>query len=237
MINITKVAKYNTAYANITPLQNAVTFSPDSPYYYEEVFVWIMPMYVPDVLEWTYEISNYGRVYTHLKSPYYPNGGFMSPSVNGKGYRQINLKGHHTNKICCKISRLVMLHFNYVPGCQYLEVDHINRDKDNNSIWNLEWVTVEENNRRARVANHRTDINEYIDERYRYKCYDSYDLLSNTEAAELYRRTLDQNANFSELADEYDVSINYVKGLNEGLIRSYIAENYNKNYPNKQLNM
>lgn len=211
------IEKYNVAYENAVPMEYAVTFDPSSPYYREEVFVWIMPMYVPDVLEWTYEISNYGRIFSHLKCPTRPNGGIMSPSVNGKGYRQINLKGHHTNKICCKIHRLVMLHFNYVQGCQYLEVDHIDGNKDNNSIWNLEWVTPQENTHRAIRNGLRTAS----------PTSNTTNILTDDDARQLYDESLDNYADYSNLAKKYGISLDYVQGLHDGRIRPYIANRYN----------
>lgn len=48
-----------------------------------------------------------------------------------------------------KIHRLVMLTFAYIPGCEYLEVDHLDGCKVHNWIWNLEWVTSKENTTRA----------------------------------------------------------------------------------------
>lgn len=150
---------------------------------YDEWWLHISRKYVPGVREGMYEISTYGRVFTHIKSPLYPNGGIMAPSVNAHGYLQLNLLSVDGRKICCKISRLVMLHFKFIPGCYIYEVDHKNGDKMNNRIWNLEWVTPQENVHRA-INNGLRPIS----------CTsDSTILLSNNQAYKLYERRSVEN--------------------------------------------
>lgn len=46
--------------------------------------------------------------------------------------------------------RLVMLTWKPIPDAENLTVDHLNHNKRDNSLQNLEWVTAEENCRRAR---------------------------------------------------------------------------------------
>ena len=45
--------------------------------------------------------------------------------------------------------RLVMLTWKPVPDAETLTVDHLNHNKRDNSLYNLEWVTKAENQRRA----------------------------------------------------------------------------------------
>lgn len=46
--------------------------------------------------------------------------------------------------------RVVMLTWKPIPDAENLTVDHLNHNKRDNSIANLEWVTQEENSRRAK---------------------------------------------------------------------------------------
>ncbi len=78
------------------------------------------------------------------------NGKPMKPQMDNKVYLRIQLKdAKKENGISTfKIHRLVAMHF--LPNPHNLpQVDHIDGDKSNNDVSNLEWVTNEENQRRA----------------------------------------------------------------------------------------
>ena len=63
------------------------------------------------------------------------------------------------------ITRLMMVSFNYIKGCENLEVDHIDGVFYHNYLPNLEWVTTAENRRRAKMKN----INGVIGKDQNYK--------------------------------------------------------------------
>ena len=48
------------------------------------------------------------------------------------------------------VHRLVMMIFKPVPGCAGMTVDHLDHNTRNNRVDNLEWVSVEENQARAK---------------------------------------------------------------------------------------
>lgn len=48
------------------------------------------------------------------------------------------------------VHRLVMMLFKPIPGCAGMTVDHLDHNTRNNRIDNLEWVSVEENQARAK---------------------------------------------------------------------------------------
>ena len=73
----------------------------------------------------------------------YLKGRFLKPSVNSCGYLHLRLckDGKPKNMT---IHRLIALH--YIPNPENKEmVDHIDRDRQNNNINNLRWVTHGEN--------------------------------------------------------------------------------------------
>ena len=213
------IEKYEKAYEGLLPIIQPFTFIPTSPYYHQEEWRVIMPCYVPGILPDIYWISTNGRVYSTLKSPQHPNGGFISPSKNAHGYNQVNLNSIN-GRICLKVARLIMLHFAFVPGCHLLEVDHLDGNKDNNCIWNLEWVTPQENTHRA-IYNGQRIINCSMSEIIKPIVF----LLTDKQARELFIKALN-GYNKYELSKEYNVSEDYIKGLVSGSIRPYIRKEY-----------
>lgn len=94
-----------------------------------------------------FQVSNYGRVRNILTNH------IIAQTDNGRGYLNVKLKArpYSTTKY---VHRLVAMMFlpNY---SEMLQVNHIDKNKKNNNLDNLEMVTDSENKRWSR--------NEYID--------------------------------------------------------------------------
>ena len=100
--------------------------------------VWMdIPMYTG-----IYEVSTLGRVRSKITNE------FAKPFKNEKGYLivKIYLNGQMKNE---RVHRLVALTFIPNPN-NYPQVNHIDYDRTNNRIDNLEWVSIEENQARAK---------------------------------------------------------------------------------------
>ena len=96
-----------------------------------------------------YYVSDQGRVWgdrlTGCKQGNYP-AGLISQSFQGTGYLQVGIrtKGGTYRKL---VHRLVMkVHGGPPPTENHNRVNHIDRNKTNNRIDNLEWATPLENN-------------------------------------------------------------------------------------------
>ncbi|ENW7464033.1 TPA: NUMOD4 motif-containing HNH endonuclease [Escherichia coli] len=96
--------------------------------------------YIPGY-EGKYSVTKDGRVYSHLR------GRFLNPSPDNKGYLRVTLCSDGIQKTL-KVHRLVAQLFIPNPYCKP-EVNHINGDKSDNAIWNLEWCTCSENLKHA----------------------------------------------------------------------------------------
>lgn len=94
-----------------------------------------------------YYISNHGRVYSKKRNG--TGGGIRKLNKSDKGYLQVSLKNKNNMLINKRINILVAEAF--IPNPENKpQVNHIDEDKTNNRVSNLEWVTAKEN------ANHGT---------------------------------------------------------------------------------
>ena len=105
-----------------------------------------------DGFEGYYEISNLGNLrsvdkyirigrYKGLK--HFPSK-ILSPSINNSGYKIYALSKPGSKLVCRTIHRMVAAAF--IPNPHNLsDVNHIDENKNNNSVDNLEWVSHKEN--------------------------------------------------------------------------------------------
>lgn len=104
----------------------------------------ILPKFSFNIERWKFNkeygvyVSNLG----HFKDRQKRNLPFK---INTNGYVLVKTeKGYYYSH------RLVMLTYRPIPNREKMTVDHLDHNKRNNSITNLEWVTKEENLKRAR---------------------------------------------------------------------------------------
>jgi hypothetical protein len=89
-----------------------------------------------------YSITNNGRIFSHKNLKY------LVTSKNWHGYEQINLLSRDGKRRNEYIHRLVASA--YIPNpSKYKEVNHIDGNKLNNTVENLEWTTRSMNVKKA----------------------------------------------------------------------------------------
>ena len=88
--------------------------------------------------EGRYTISNLGIVRSILTNK------ILNPGTTKFGYKRINLRDKNNKDKSYFVHRLVAMNFLPNPN-NYPEVNHIDCDRTNNRLDNLEWVTKEQN--------------------------------------------------------------------------------------------
>ena len=89
-----------------------------------------------------YECSNLGRIRNKI------TGNILKGCINNKGYVRISLTYYKTKKF----AHVLILESFYKRPFNNAQVNHIDENKTNNKLYNLEWVTNKQN------ANHGTRI-------------------------------------------------------------------------------
>ena len=88
-----------------------------------------------------YHVSNDGQVKSFKR---YKEGKFLAPRKDRGGYLFVTLYKNSKGKNF-KIHRLVLSTFAPVENMDLLEVNHIDENKQNNNISNLQWMTKQDN--------------------------------------------------------------------------------------------
>ena len=89
--------------------------------------------------EGRYKISNYGNVYSMITNK------ILSPKVDKDGYLEVGLVRSDGKRIYKRVHRLVAEAF-ISNDKSYPQINHIDDNKQNNNVCNLEWCTAKQNN-------------------------------------------------------------------------------------------
>ncbi|WP_461217380.1 NUMOD4 domain-containing protein [Lactococcus cremoris] len=127
-----------------------------------------------------YEVSDSGNVRSLDRVSNAKNGStqlrkgqLISPCTNKRGYKQVRLICNGVAKNIL-VHRLVLLTFKPINGL--LQVNHIDGNKENNNINNLEWATAKENIHhayRTGLNSRRNKVQQYDKEGYLIAEYSS----------------------------------------------------------------
>lgn len=104
--------------------------------------LWMPIVTIPNLQDWYY-VSTYGRVYSRFTDS------LIAPRFIGRGYLTVTLRTRDNRPIDILVHRLVMMAFAPIQNPELYQVNHIDGNKTNNYLSNLEWVTQEENMKHA----------------------------------------------------------------------------------------
>lgn len=96
------------------------------------------PILLSYIQPWYY-VSTYGKIYSKLYDC------LIRDRFIGRGYKVVTLRKSDNKPIDLLVHRLVLLTFSPISNPDDYQVNHIDTDKTNNHISNLEWCTNSEN--------------------------------------------------------------------------------------------
>ena len=109
--------------------------------------MFMLPTFKFNIERWKYNpyfelwVSNMGHIRNRDKKD-------IAPKVKNNGYLAVKVYGSLNRYM--SLHRVVMLTWKPTPEAEKLTVDHLDHNKRNNALSNLEWVTRTENESRAR---------------------------------------------------------------------------------------
>lgn len=105
------------------------------------------------ILKFKYYVREDGTIYNAKTNK------ILSPQLDKDGYQKVQMVSIDGKRHRYSVHRLVLENFNPVEGMEKLQVNHIDGNKQNNALNNLEWVTCEKNIQHAIKNNLRAKVN------------------------------------------------------------------------------
>lgn len=118
-----------------------------------------------------YSVEKDGRVYSHITNKY------MNGSIGKNGYKKYLLTLPNHEKKALFAHRMVMETYCPNPNSKFLEINHIDGNKLNNDISNLEWATRIENQHHYQYGDKDQKIYVFDDNKTLVACYNSFNIL------------------------------------------------------------
>jgi len=138
-----------------------------------------------------YYATDDGHIYSeHLKRN-------ISEYFDKDGYKKVRLSNGDGTRKVFSVHRLVLETFSPNPNSDKLQVNHIDGDKTNNSLSNLEWVTCKENIQHG----YRTGLYHNIGDNN-----NGDHKLCTSQVLEIIDLLLAKNMTIQAIADKYQVS-------------------------------
>lgn len=136
-------------------------------------------------LKFNYYVTDTGLIWSERTNK------FLSPQLDKDGYEKVQMLSTDGKRHRYSVHRLVMENWRPVKKMEYYQVNHIDGNKRNNNLDNLEWVTCKENIQHAIKNDLRAKINGAAK-------------LTQNKIIEIYRRANNGQLNIN-LAKEFNV--------------------------------
>lgn len=157
-------------------------------------------------LKYNYYVTEDGQIWSQKTNKY------LSQHKDKDGYLKVRLVSKDDKRHTYSVHRLVLENFYPTAGMNNLQVNHIDGNKENNSLSNLEWMTCLENIHHAMDNNLRAKIN-------------GASKLTKEQVVDIYLRAKNGETNIS-LGAEYNLHPDSVGRIRNKKSWQNILENF-----------
>lgn len=164
-------------------------------------------------LKYNYYVTNDGRVYSDYTKKY------LSPQLDKNGYEKIQMLSTDGKRHRYSVHRLIMENFKPVDNMENLQVNHIDGDKRNNKLENLEWCTGSENIKHAYKTGLHTQKGEH----------NNYSKLSEENVKEIIQMLLSKKYTQKQIGEKFGVCEDTIGAIKNKHNWTYLTKNVDFN--------
>ena len=176
----------------------------------------VNPNFVKNIVEDTYLVSNYGRIYNKKENR------LLTPAISGNHLRvhiRVNENGK-SKDTTRSLQRVMMTAFYPVENFENLEVDHVDNCSFNNQLSNLQWLSKEENRQKEINFKHgRSKCTKEKESKYN-------DIYSDDNIRKVCEM-LESNISYREISNITGISVDTIKNIKNKNTFLHVSRNYN----------
>ena len=159
-------------------------------------------------LKFNYYVTDDGKIYSERTNK------FLSPQRDKNGYLKVQMISEDGKRHRYSVHRLVLENFSPQEDMANLQVNHIDGNKENNKLANLEWVTCQQNIQHAIEHSLRAEINGAAK-------------LTILEVIDIYERANNGESNIT-LGEEYHVHPDTIGKIKHKKTWKKVLDEYSK---------
>ena len=162
-------------------------------------------------LKFNYYVQDDGKIFSERTNK------ILSIYLDKDGYEKVQMMSTDGKRHRYSVHRLVLENFNPTDGMDKLQVNHIDGNKRNNNLSNLEWVTCSENQIHAHKIGSKNQSGEH----------NNASKLSEREVKEIIQLLLEHKYTHAEIARMYNVTTEAVGKIKRKENWKYLTKNIN----------
>lgn len=160
-------------------------------------------------LKFNYYVQDDGKIFSERTNK------TLSVQLDKDGYEKVQMMSTDGKRHRYSVHRLVLENFNPIENMNEFQVNHIDGNKRNNNLSNLEWVTCSEN----QIHAHKIGLKNQSGE------HNNASKLTEEQVKEIINMLLEHKYQYGEIAKKFGVSDDTIGSIKRKERWRYLTEN------------
>lgn len=160
-------------------------------------------------LKFNYYVQDDGKIFSERTNK------ILSVQLDKDGYEKVQMMSTDGKRHRYSVHRLVLENFNPIENMNEFQVNHIDGNKRNNNLSNLEWATCSEN----LIHAHKIGLKNQSVE------HNNASKLTEEQVKEIINMLLEHKYTYGQIAEKFGVSDEAIGGIKRKERWKYLTEN------------